>query len=279
MNNRCSNLVLVLMITAVSVCAAKNISANSGDVLDEKIKAVEVSDTKPEKAEIIDASAEVESGHPEVEPGLSCNDCHEIKYDAKTTATQVYLYDDSPGFSEGEGVMKKERIWSEIQSAIGGIKHDSKTFILGTCLNNEPLTTTCEWTLDPNTNKFYGFHEKGTEKLKHIAVNPKVSMNYHKEFDSATFADFLCVQIKGKAKLIEGSDLKFEMLMVDLLPYEFGARVPKDATPEQREERLKLYRQGVKDDFTITEITPEMITVANAKFRKEGFRIYQRWTP
>jgi hypothetical protein len=279
MNNRCSNLVLVLMITAVSVCAAKNVSADSGDVLDEKVKAVEVSDTKPEKAEIIDASAEVESGHPEVEPGLSCNDCHEIKYDAKTTATQVYLYDDSPGFSEGEGVMKKERIWAEIQNAIGGIKHDSKTFILGTCLNNEPLTTTCEWTLDPNTKKLYGFHEKGTEKLKHIAVNPKVSMNYHKEFDSATFADFLCVQIKGKAKLIEGSDLKFEKLMVDLLPYEFGARVPKDATPEQREERLKQYRQGVKGDFTITEIKPEMITVANAKFRKEGFRIYQRWTP
>ena len=279
MNYRCSYLVLVLMITAVFVCVAKNVSADSGVVLDKAVKVVDVSDTKPEKAETIDASAEVESGHPEVEPGLSCNDCHEIKYDAKTTATQVYLYDDSPGFSEGEGVMKKDRIWAEIEKAIGGIKHDSKTYILGTCLNNEPLTTTCEWTLDPKTNKFYGFHERGTEKLKHIAANPKVSMNYHKEFDSATFAGFLCVQIKGKAKLIEGSDLKFEKIMVDLLPYEFGARVPKDATPEQREERLKKYRQGVKDDFTITEITPEMITVANAKFRKEGFRIYQRWTP
>ena len=71
MNNRCSNLVLVLMITAVTVWAAKNVSADRGDVLDEKVKAVEVSDTKPEKAEIIDASAEIESGHPEVEPGLS----------------------------------------------------------------------------------------------------------------------------------------------------------------------------------------------------------------
>ena len=279
MNNKCSNLVLVLMITAVFVCVAKNVSADSEVVLDKAVKAVDVSDTKPKKAETIDASAEVESGHPEVEPGLSCNDCHEIKYDAKTTATQVYLYDDSPGFSEGEGVMKKDRIWAEIEKAIGGIKHDSKTYILGTCLNNEPLTTTCEWTLDPKTNKLYGFHERGTEKLKHIAANPKVSMNYHKEFDSATFAGFLCVQIKGKARLIEGSDHKFEKMMVDFLPYEFGARVPKDATPEQREERLKKYRQGVKDDFTITEITPEMITVANAKFRKEGFRIYQRWTP
>lgn len=279
MNYRCSYLVLVLMITAVFVCFAKNVSADSGVVLDKALKVVEASETKPEKAETIDASAEVESGHPEVEPGLSCNDCHEIKYDAKTTATQVYLYDDSPGFSEGEGVMKKDRIWTEIEEAIGGIKHDSKTYILGTCLNNEPLTTTCEWTLDPKTKKLYGFHERGTEKLKHIAANPKVSMNYHKEFDSATFADFLCVQIKGKARLIEGSDQKFEKIMVDFLPYEFGARVPKDATPEQREERLKQYRQGVKDDFTITEITPEMITVANAKFRKEGFRIYQRWTP
>ena len=230
------------------------------------------------KAQAIVAAAEVDSGHPEIEPGMRCNDCHEIKLDANTTATKVYLFGQSPGHSEGEGVMSKERVWAEIEKAIGGLKHDSKTFILATSLNNVPLSTTCEWTLDPKTGKLYGFHEAGTEKLRHIEANPKVSMNYHKEFDSETFKDFLCVQVRGTARLINGDDPDFERIMIELLPYEFGARVPADATPEQREARLKAFRQGVKKAFLISEITPEQITIANQKFRAEGMRVYQRWT-
>lgn len=272
-------LLLVLAVALMYVSSPNSLFANT-DASGESPAKVETAVAEIEKkAETIDAADELGSGHPETEPGMSCSDCHEIKYDAKTTATQAYLYEDSPGFSKNEGVMKKERIWEEIVKAIGGLKHDSKTYILATCVNNEPLTTTCEWTLDPKTGKLYGFHENGTEKLKHIAVNPKVSMNYHKEFDSATFSGFLCVQIKGKARLIKGDDPLYEKAMIELLPYEFGARVPKDATPEQREERLRLYRQGVKNDFTLTEISPERITIANANFRKEGFRVYQRWTP
>jgi hypothetical protein len=231
------------------------------------------------QADDIVAAAEVDSGHPEIEPGLSCNDCHEIKLDAQTTATQTYLFGESPGYAAGEGVYPKERVWEEIEKAIGGLKHDSKTFILATSLNNVPLSTTCEWTLDPRTKKFYGFHEAGTEKLRHIEANPKVSMNYHKEFDSETFKDYLCVQIRGTARLIDGNDPDFERIMIELLPYEFGARVPADATPEQREARLKAFRQGVKEAFVISEITPTQITIANQQFRGEGMRVYQRWTP
>jgi general stress protein 26 len=230
-------------------------------------------------AKEIVAAAEVDSGHPEIEPGLSCNDCHEIKLDAQTTATQHYLFGQTPGHDVGEGVYPKERVWQEIEKAIGGIKHDSKTFILATSLNNVPLSTTCEWTLDTRTKKLYGFHEAGTEKLRHIEANPKVSMNYHKEFDSETFKDFLCVQIRGTARLIKGDDPDFERIMIELLPYEFGARVPADATPEQREARLKAFRQGVKNAFVISEITPTQITIANQQFRAEGMRVYQRWTP
>jgi general stress protein 26 len=232
----------------------------------------------PAPAGAIDAAAQVGSGHPEYEPGISCNDCHEVKYDAQTTATQVWLYEESPGKAKGEGVMPRERIWQEIVKAIGGVKHDSKTYVLGTSLNNIPLTTTCEWTLDPHAQVLYGFHEKGTEKLNHIAANPRVSMNYHKEFDSATFAGFLCVQIRGTAELIEGSDSRFEKIMIDLLPYEYGAQVPPDATPQQREERLRLFRQGVKGNFVISKIVPEQIVIANGDFRGEGYRVYQRWT-
>jgi hypothetical protein len=104
-------------------------------------------------------------------------------------------------------------------------------------------------------------------------------MNYHKEFDSATFKDWLCIQIRGTARLLDGSDPDYERIMIELLPYEFGARVPAYATPEQREARLKAFRQGVKNDFVISEITPTQITISNQKFRAEGMRVYQRWTP
>ena len=70
-------------------------------------------------SEPIVAAAEVDTGHPEVEPGLSCNDCHEIKLDAQTTATQVYLFDDSPGHAKGEGVYPKERVWADLRVAAG----------------------------------------------------------------------------------------------------------------------------------------------------------------
>ena len=231
----------------------------------------------PEKAQAIDASAEIDSTHPEVEPGLTCNDCHEVKYDAKTTATQVHLYDESPGYARGEGVMDRERTWQEIVKVIGGIKHDSKTYVLGTCVNNVPLTTTCEWTLDQQNKCLYGFHEKGTEKLKHIATNSKVSMNYHEEFDSATFAQYLCVQIKGRAELIEGTDPEFDRVLIELLPYEFGARVPKDASPEVREQKLKQFRDMARGAFVISKIIPDQITILNKNFSKEAFRLYQRW--
>ncbi len=121
-----------------------------------KTEAVPETETAPQ-ADAIIAAAEVDSGHPEIEPGLSCNDCHEIKLDAKTTATQVYLFGQSPGHDEGEGVYPKERIWEEIEKAIGGLKHDPKTFILATSLNNVPLSTTCEWTLEPKTKSSMAF--------------------------------------------------------------------------------------------------------------------------
>jgi hypothetical protein len=228
------------------------------------------------KAESVDATAEVNETHPEIEEGLSCNDCHEIKLDAKTTATQVWLAGESPGRKAGEGMMPKDELWKEIVKLIGGIKKDSKTFVLGTSLNNIPLTTTAEFTLDPEKKMLYGFHEGGTEKLIHIKNNPKVSLNWHKEFDS--FTDFQCIQIKGRSELIDGSSKEFEKIMIDFLPYEDGARVPQDATPKQREERLKKFRESLQKGFVITKITIDQATMATTDFVKLGVRRYQRWT-
>ena len=230
---------------------------------------------KPE-AKAIDADVEISADHPAFEEGVTCNDCHEIKVDANTTATQVWLSGESPGRAAGEGVMPKDRLLTEIKKVIGGVKQDSKTYVLGTSLNNVPLTTTAEFTLDPEKMVLYGFHEMGTQKLIHIKANPKVSLNWHVEFE--TFTDFLCVQVIGHAELIDGTSKDFEQIMIDFLPYEGGARVPEDATPEEKEKRLKEFRMSLMKGFVISKITIDQITIATMDFVKDGFRRYQRWT-
>lgn len=227
------------------------------------------------EAKSIEAQAEVDNNHPPIEPGFSCVDCHEIKLDANTTATQNWLYAETPGKEAGEGVMPEEMFIKEIRKVIGGIKMESKTYVLGTSMNNRPLTTTAEFTLDPKKMMLYGFHEQGTEKLEHIKKNPYVSLNYHKEFES--FDVFLCIQMLGRAELIDGTNPEYEQLIIDLLPYEDGSRVPKNATPEQREEHLRKFRQGIKKGFYISKITIDRLTMINIDLVKQGFRRIQRW--
>jgi len=235
---------------------------------------------EPEKrseAKAIDIEAAVTSDHPEFEEGVTCNDCHEMKFDAKTTATHIWLTGESPGRKAGEGIMPKEKVWEEIVRLIGGKKEASKTFVLGTSLNNTPLTTTAEFTLDPKEKVIYGLHEKGTQKLFHIRANPKVSLNWHQEFEG--FTDFRCVQIIGRAELLDGSHKDVDRIMIEFLPYEPGARVPKDATPKQRKEQLKKFREAIKPGMVLSKITIEQVTVASVPtFTKAGFRRYQRWT-
>lgn len=228
------------------------------------------------KAEAISSSAETGSNHPEVEEGVSCNDCHTITLDADTTATQMWLNGETMNRQPGEGLMPEDKLWKEIENIIGGIKKESKTYVLGTCLNNVPLTTTAEFTLDPAKKVLYGFHEVGTEKLTHIKNNPKVSLNWHEEFES--FADFCCVQIRGRAEIIDGKNKRYDDILISFIPYEDGARLPADATPEQREKRLKTFRESIRDRMVISIITIDMVTVANIDFARQGIRRYQRWT-
>lgn len=229
------------------------------------------------KAKSIDTSAKIESTHPEIPEGVSCNDCHEVKYDANTTATQVWLSGETPGKKAGEGVMPKERIWQEFTKMIGN-KTSTKTFILATCLNNEPLSTTAEFSLDPDKKILYGLHEMGTEKLNHIKNNPKVSLNWHKDFDS--FADFRCCQIKGHAEIIENTKPEFEAAVKNFLPYEKSVRLPDNATAQQKEDAYKARRDMLKKgNFVVSKIYIDRITMANSAFARDGFRVYQRWVP
>jgi len=221
----------------------------------------------PSTAAEIDIADGLSDNHPEVEEGISCNDCHEITFDAKTSATQAWLYGDYLKWSAGEGVLPEGKLWEAIVRHLGRKKDKMKTFILATCLNNTPLSTTAEWGLDPEKKVLYGLHEKGTQKLLHIAKNPRVSLNWHTEFES--FTDYRCIQIIGRAELIDGTRPEYDSILIDAIDYEAGAK-KKKMTPEQ-------FRESIRSYMVISKITIDQITMANYAFMKDGYRIYQRW--
>ena len=71
----------------------------------EKGKATE----KTGEAKAIDVEAEASTDHPEYEEGVACNDCHEMKFDAKTTATEIWLTGESPGRAAGAALRLPHR--------------------------------------------------------------------------------------------------------------------------------------------------------------------------
>jgi hypothetical protein len=219
------------------------------------------------KPKQIDAAASgISANHPEIPQGVSCNDCHEVKLDAKTTATEVWLKGQYVKYAPGQGIMAQDQLKAEIVKIMGDRKQ-KKTCVLGTSINNAPLTTTADFAFDPQTMTLYGLHEKGTTKLFHIKQNPKVSLNWHKEFE--TWGNVLCAQFIGTAELIEGTNPEFEKVLLDIYPYEQLATAMK-IEPQQA-------REMVKKGMLLSKITVNQITVNNSAFEKDGMRKYQRW--
>ncbi len=216
--------------------------------------------------EISATSAGISPDHPEVEAGLSCVDYHSVKLDAQTTATKVWLSGNYLKYAAGEGIMGQEDVKKAIVEIIGGRKA-KRTFVLGTCINNTPLTTTADFTLDPQTMTIYGMHEKGTTKLFHIQQNPRVSLNWHEEFKS--WGKVLCVQVVGHAVLLDGNNPEFDKALTECVPYEELAAAMK-IEPERA-------RSMVKAGMLMSKITIDMVTVNNSAFEQKGFRKYQRW--
>ena len=219
------------------------------------------------EAKAIEVDASLSDNHPAIEEGVTCADCHEIKLDANTTATQVWLTGNYAGFNPNEGVVPNEKVKEAIVQVMGGRKHH-RTCVLATCLNNVPLSSTAEYVLDPDEMTLYGVHEKGTEKLSHLKQNPRFSLNWHKEFQN--WGETLCVQFVGHARLIEGNEPEFERVLKEIYPYEEGA----DARKVPHEKYLQMARQMMM----VSKLTIEEATITNMEFRKDGNRPWQRWT-
>jgi len=224
------------------------------------------------KPKQIEASSNViGENHPPIPEGISCVECHEIKFDAKTTATQTWLTGKYNKWEAGTGSMSTEKLLAEITKMMGG-KKKKKTCALGTCINNKPLTTSADYTLDPDKMVLYGIHEKGTEKLFHIRQNPNVSVNWHMEAE--TFGIIRCIQFIGKAEIIEGTNPEYDKILSECIPYEDLAKA-YGKKPEEVKQMLKMM-------MDITKITVAQATVTNTtpEFIKDGdkeYRSRQRW--
>jgi len=214
----------------------------------------------------ISAAAGISENHPEISEGVTCVDCHEVTLDAKTTATQVWLKGRYLKYAENEGVMPAAQVKTEIASLMGGRKK-VKTCVLATCINNTPLSTTADFTLDPETMTLYGLHEKGTTKLFHIQQNSRVSLNWHKEFES--WGNVCCIQFIGTAELLDGANPEFDRVLVECYPYEALASAMKLEPATARD--------MVKKGMLISKITVNTATANNSAFEKSGMRKYQLW--
>ncbi len=204
--------------------------------------------------------------HPDIEDGVACNDCHEVKLDGKTSATQVWLYGDYLQWSSGEGIMPKERAWQQVVTLLGG-KKVKRTYVLATSLNNRPFVVTVDGTLDPEKKVLYVFSEKGTAKLDHIRNNPHVSLNWHKEFKN--FSHIQCLQITGSAELFSGEDPEYDE---GLTVYEF------EYAADARKVPVEKWKDIMKQSMLMQRITVSEVTFIDSTLRGSSYRSQQRWT-
>jgi len=218
------------------------------------------------KAASIDAAATLSENHPDFEEGTSCNDCHEVKLDARTTATQAWLYGDYLSWKAGEGIMPKDKLWEHAVKVRGGAK-EKKTYILSTVLNNRPYAITIEYALDPVNKFLYAFSEKGTAKLNHIKANPYVALGWHEEFKN-DFTKLLCVSLNGRAEIFDGTTREFDEGL-NVYPYEYGANMRKIP--------LDKFKGIMKQAMIMSRITLDEVTVTDTALKDAGFRTRQRW--
>ena len=229
-----------------------------------EIKKTEVEES--EKAVAIEATAQVDDTHPEIEEGITCADCHEVLVDTTSKATEVWLYKDYLNFSAAEGLESNEETKKHVIDILGG-KKKKNTYVLATCINNIPLATTFDAAIDPDKMALYIFSEKNTEKLSHMRTNPRVSIGWHQEFTQ--FGKTLCIQIRGTAEVID-----------DPSKYDEGIETyPYEEIANKRKMDPKKFAEGVMKQFmTMTKITINQIIITDSQYsREKGVRVHQIW--
>ena len=205
----------------------------------------------------ISPDAVMSSKHPSFSPIITCAECHEIKFDAASTATKQYM--------KNYKLLDKETVWKDIVEFLPG----RERFVMATVYEKRkglfgrettPTSTTIDFVLNPEEKAFYTVCEKGTEKLEQIKLNPVVCASHYEGWTVAQKGKqvWKSVQVKGRTEIIDAQDPRFNEA---LQKYQLVR-----TKPEQAQKR-----------FYILRIAIDQIIFFNSDFLKEGISPYQRW--
>ncbi len=97
---------------------------------------------------------------------------------------------------------------------------------------------------------------------------PYVSLNWHREFDD-NFANTLCIQVVGKAELLDASAKEFEEGL-SVYPFQYGAAARKLS--------VEQWKAIIKKEMIMTKITIDQVILVDGSLAGTEFRTSQRWT-
>ena len=211
---------------------------------------------EPEEPEVpdIETWTQLPPDHQEIDLKGPCMVCHDLKVDSTTTATKQMVQNGKQ--------LEKEALLNRISEYLTGGKQ-TKTMVMATAHNNVPLTTTCDQMLDPENKVLYAFYEVGTEKLAHLKENSYVSLQYHKPWEN-DFSKVLCIQVRGRAKLFDGSSPEFDE----------GVKVYFPTMPD---DLLKEMLPRVKKNMVMSRITIDQVVLFDGTLLTQGLCSYQMW--
>jgi hypothetical protein len=206
--------------------------------------------------------------HMPYDETLKCVACHKWDgLDAYTSATMSLK-------KSTKGRLPQPAILQAILDTLKGTGDYREMYAMATSFNNEPVATCIEFTLDPATMTFYASSEKQTEKLFHLAANPKVSLVYVKHRDDYRyFTDPVGVQVKGTAVQLKYGDPGFDEAAkicldsaMNHMPEEMKAKMPREAM-----------LQSINKNQLITKVIPERIVITRGEFIRQGLHRKQIW--
>jgi len=229
--------VLILFCCSIA-CAAVSWGAEAPEV------AREAEDEIP----AIVFGADLPEEHPDIEGVQTCMECHAIKTDGVTSATQRYLASRGP-------LLEKEALWKEIVDFFG----ERQSCILATAINNEPYVTTIDMAIDPVNRVLYALSEKGTRKLGQMKMNPKAAVEFHKQQEWQKMI-FRCLQMRGHARVFSADDPQFDKGLAFF-----------------RQDREKISAEVIKRGMDMTCFTPTEILFYDVLRKEKGVNIFQLW--
>ena len=207
-----------------------------------------------EKGGKITASDKKSSSHPTTEISMTCSECHEVDYDAKSTATRMWI--------NNYKQMTRDEIWKKIADFLPYRQRFVMATVGGSWWNPYPTATTADFTLVPDEHIIICSNEKGTEKLAQLKKNPYVSLVHFEGSIEGPIPPekrwWKSVQIFGKATMFDSDAKEFDELGKKYVFY----RVQSDRA---------------KKRMVMTKVDIERVIYFDSSMMKEGFSPYQLW--